>query len=354
MVMAPPAPPPGVRRRLEIPPLLTAPALPASPLDRLPAMTQEISGALAFFQGILGPPPLPRVVAAPIPGNFGQGFPGFLYLSTLAYLENRNLPAEYRAEWQNRHFRELLEAHEVAHQWWGNLVTFDSYRDEWLSEALANYSALLYLEKLKGAKAVEAVLEEYRKRLLREGPDGQPLESAGPVVFGMRIRSTNPQAWQAVTYDKASWILHMLRGRLGDGPFVAMLGRLAKDFAARPMTSEDLRRAAAAGVPKGSPDPQLEDFFDAWVYGTGVPQLELSHVVKGVGPKTAVEVTVKQTRAGEGFAVDVPVEILLPRGRRIVRWVRTGAEPETIRVATGVAPLKVHFDPKAPLLRQIP
>jgi hypothetical protein len=72
MVMAPPAPPPGVRRRLEIPPLLTAPALPASPLDRLPAMTQEISGALAFFQGILGPPPLPRVVAAPIPGNFGQ------------------------------------------------------------------------------------------------------------------------------------------------------------------------------------------------------------------------------------------------------------------------------------------
>jgi hypothetical protein len=347
-------PPPALsqRRRIEMPTVLAPPQVPANPLARLPAMTAEIADAVTFFQSLFGPPPMTKLVAAPIPGAFGQGFPGFLYLSTLAFLEDRHLSAEQRAEWQTRHFRDLLEAHEVAHQWWGNLVTFESYRDEWLSEALANYSALLYLEKKRGVKALETVLEEYRKRLLREGPDGKTLESAGPIVFGVRIRSSNPAAWQSITYEKGSWILHMLRGRLGDAAFLAMLNDLAKQFATRPMSSEDLRLAAVSRLPKGSPDPELQSFFDAWVYGTGVPLLELTSATRGVGVKTQLTLALKQSLTPENFEIDVLVEILLPRGKRIVRWMRAGKEPDVITVPAGAVPLKVQFDPKLPVLRR--
>src|SRR5260370_21537161 len=118
-------------------------------------------------------------------------------------------------------FLDWLLAHEAAHQWWGNVVFYASYHDEWLMEALANYSALLYLEKRKGAKANEAILDEYKRNLLAKGANNEPVDSAGPVVQGGRLESSlTPDAWKAITYGKGTWILHMLRRRLGDERFI--------------------------------------------------------------------------------------------------------------------------------------
>ena len=340
------------RRRMEMPAVMTSAIPPPDPLSRMPSMAAEIAGALEYFSSIFGPPPLSRVVAAPIPGAFGQGFPGFLYLSTLAYLEDRNLPAADRAEWQGRNFREILQAHESAHQWWGNQVTFDNYRDEWLSEALANYSALLYLEKRKGAKAIEPVLEEYRRRLLLENKDGKEADSVGPLVFGMRLRYTDPAAWHSITYGKGTWVLHMLRSRLGDAAFLQTLGQLAREFADKPMNTEDLRRTAAEKLPKDAPDRDLANFFETWVYGTGIPLLEMTSTVKGSAPRAVVEIRLKQTKAGENFAVDVPVEIQLPRGQKMIRWIRSDSPEEVVEVRSGVVPIKVSLDPRGVMLKR--
>lgn len=340
------------RRRMEMPAVMANAAPPPDPLSRMPSMAAEIAGALEYFSSIFGPPPLSRVVAAPIPGAFGQGFPGFLYLSTLAYLEDRNLPAADRAEWQGRNFREILQAHESAHQWWGNQVTFDNYRDEWLSEALANYSALLYLEKRKGAKAIEPVLEEYRRRLLLENKDGKEADSVGPLVFGMRLRYTDPAAWHSITYGKGTWVLHMLRSRLGDAAFLQTLGQLAREFADKPMNTEDLRRTAAEKLPKDAPDRDLANFFETWVYGTGIPLLEMTSTVKGSAPRAVVEIRLKQTKAGENFAVDVPVEIQLPRGQKMIRWIRSDSPEEVVEVRSGAVPIKVSLDPRGVMLKR--
>jgi hypothetical protein len=351
-MVAPPAGP-GPRRRIDGPALtVTAAPAPANPLSRLPEMAADLAAGLEYFQGLFGPPPLKRVVAAPIPGAFGQGFPGFLYLSTLAYLEDRLLPAVERAEWQGRYFREILEAHELAHQWWGNSVTFENYRDEWLSEALANYSALLFLEKRRGVKALELVLEDYKRRLLVEDKEKGTVESAGPVVFGMRLRMANPAAWQALTYGKSTWVLHMLRMRLGEESFLKLLGQLARDYAGRALATEDLRRAAAAYLPKDAPDRELVNFFETWVYGTGVPELTLTSSLKGTGGNRSVELRLRQEKVAADFEIDVPVEITLPRGRKIVRWMRTGSEEEVLEVKTGVAPVKVELDPRRMVLRR--
>ncbi len=352
-IMVAPQPGPGQRRRIDFPVVMNSPSPPADPLSRMPAMAEEIAGAMEFFTSLFGPPPLARVVAAPIPGAFGQGFPGFLYLSTLAYLEDRNLPAAEKAEWQGRYFREILEAHELAHQWWGNHVGFENYRDEWLSEAFANYSALLYLEKRRGGKPIETVLEEYKRRLIFEGKDGKSLESAGPLVFGMRLRYSDPVAWHAVTYGKSTWVLHMLRNRLGDAAFFKMLAQLVKDYAGKAMTTEDLRRAAAAMLPKDAPDRELVNFFETWVYGTGLPHLELTSTVKGIAPRKVIELRLKQTLVPEDFALDVPVEIQLPRGQKSIRWMRSGPEDDVLEIPfAGAVPPKVLLDPRGTILKR--
>lgn len=351
-MFVPPPVMPGQRRRVNDVPLVVGNVPPASPISRLPSMAEEIAGSLEYFSSLFGPPPLARVVAAPIPGSFGQGFPGFLYLSTLAYLEDRNLPAAERAEWQGRNFRELLQAHEVAHQWWGNQTSFDNYRDEWLAEALANYSALLYLEKKRGPKAIEPVLDEYKRRLLQQAKDGKDIDAAGPVVFGMRLRHADPLAWHAITYGKSTLVLHALRGRLGDVAFLKLLGQLARDFVGKPLTTEDLRLGAAALVPRESPDRDLVNFFETFVYGTGIPQLDLSSTVKGVVGKKVVELRLAQSKVPEDFELDVPVEIQLPGGKKVTRWLRTGGGDEVLEVRTGVVPLKVVLDPRGSVLRR--
>ena len=87
-------------------------------------------------------------------------------------------------------FSDLMVAHEVAHQWWGNVVMPKSYQDEWLLEALAHYSALLWLEKKKGSKALEEVMADFQADLLKTGDDSQTVESAGPITWGYRLEAS--------------------------------------------------------------------------------------------------------------------------------------------------------------------
>ena len=79
-------------------------------------------------------------------------------------------------------FSELLEAHETAHQWWGNMVVPAGYQDEWLIESLANYSALLLMEKNKGPQAVDALLDDYKGICSRNCKAAALSNPPGPIV----------------------------------------------------------------------------------------------------------------------------------------------------------------------------
>src|SRR6185369_3550959 len=116
------------------------------------------------------------LTVSPIPGAFGQGFPGLVYLSTISYIPPDQRPIGLRDKQKQVFFSDLLAAHEVAHKWWGNLITSAAYKDAWLMESLANYSAIMYLEKRKGTKAMESVLDEYRNRLLTKREEGGTVE----------------------------------------------------------------------------------------------------------------------------------------------------------------------------------
>ncbi len=144
-------------------PLPAIPIAPPSPANRLQALAADLGDAMDYYASKFGPSGLRTLEVAPVPGRFGQGFPGLIYLSTLSYLQPAGLDPR-----QNLFFAELLQGHEAAHQWWGNVVTSAGYHDDWVMESLANYSALLFLEKKKGPKVLETMLQSYRA-----GPAGQ-------------------------------------------------------------------------------------------------------------------------------------------------------------------------------------
>jgi len=332
--------------------VILPPALPPDPQMRLQEIASEIASALEFMAARFGPPALPTLTVSPVPGRVGQGFPGLIYLSTMSYLAPQEKAIRSLDAHGRLFFSDILQAHETAHQWWGNVVTSAGYHDEWLMEALADYSALLYLENKNGSQPVAMALDSYKTNLL-QSVNGQTVESTGPIVLGMRLEnSQTPTAYYNITYGKGSWIMHMLRCRMGDDRFLAMLADLRKEYERKPLSTEDFRLLAARFLPAQSADARLENFFDQWVYGTGIPSLKLSYAVKGKGGALRLNGTVTQSDVASDFSVLAPVEIQLGHGKTLTHWVRTADGPVSFSVALTQAPVKVQLDPNFSVLRK--
>ena len=319
--------------------------------DRLKILATDFGDVMDFYASLFGPTNLRTLEVAPVPGRFGQGFPGLIYLSTSTYLQPGILDTR-----QKLFFTDLLHAHEAAHQWWGNVVTSAGYHDDWLMESLANYSALLYIEKKNGTKALDAVLQNYRSDLLakpvlrpeqKAADVGDTVESSGPVVQGTRVDGS----WNTVVYGKGSWIIHMLRRKMSDDSFLKMLGALRKEFEDKSISTEEFRLLCARFLPPHSADPKLEAFFDQWVYETGVPALKLEYKISGKAPLWRVTGTVTQSGVGEDFVTEAPVEIQLARLKPITVVVRASNEPVPFTATAKALPTKVAIDSRSVLLR---
>src|SRR5262249_16944614 len=121
---------------------------------------------------------------------------------------------------------EQVVAHETAHQWWGDLIGWSGYRDQWIMEALANYSSLMLLEAHDPAKFRQIMLA-YRDGLVVKTDKGKPLTDAGPVTLGLRLSSSEfPPAYDAICYGRGTWLFHMLRTMLRDSDRRYASGRL--------------------------------------------------------------------------------------------------------------------------------
>jgi len=310
---------------------------PPDPAARLDQLAKGVADALDFMTAQFGPAPIRHLAVTPIPGGFGQGFPGLVYLSTVAYLDPGQRPQSLRQEVEQTFYSEILENHEVAHQWWGNMVVSAGYSDEWLMESLANYSALLMLEKKKGPKAVDVVLESYKSHLLTKSEVGKTLESSGPITWGYRLQSSlAPNAWRPVTYEKGTWIIHMIRRRLGDQRFMALLREVATRYRFAPISTEQFRELAAGYTAPKSQDPALKTFFENWVYGTGIPSVKLTYSVRGL----KLSGTVAQRGVDDDFTALVPLEVQTGR-QRALYWLSTGTDAVPFSIPLKAPPTKV-------------
>lgn len=305
---------PWARLRQEAPP--PAPAPPTLLLDRV---AHDVANSLATYTELFGTFPYSQLHVSQIPGGFGQGYPGLIYLSTLSFLPAAEQARLGLSERVQQTFSLLTPAHEVAHQWWGNWVRLPHYRDQWLAESLAAYSALLYLERQPGGDAVvREWLERYRADLLETDEAGDLVDATGALTLGARLDSSrSPEGYVRLIYSKGPWVLHMLREMFrdpatgSDAVFLGLLRRLAEHGGSQALTTAAFQEEFEAALPPHADAEQtgrLDWFFQQWVYDTGLPRYQLRWELAGGGPAgRRVEGTITQSEVSELFTMPVPV-----------------------------------------------
>lgn len=351
IIATPPAPTPRrgpVERATQN--LLRIPAVPdAAPIEPIGAIADAVKSSFEYFLGRFGPPVSRVISVTPIPNGYGQGFPGLVYAPTLSYLDPAKAPLANLTDQQRAFYKEALFPHEISHQWWGNRVTVDDPSDSWLVEALATYSALLYLEQQSGPGTIERFLGYYLNDLRRENSEGAAAESAGPIVLGERLTSSRfPAAMAAIVYGKGAWILHMIRAAIGPASFEKLLSALPRDFADRSISTEDFRQAAARYLPTGSADPEFKEFFDQWVYGIGMPRLR----VRWSAEQGRVSGVIEQRGVPDYFGAPVTLEFETA-GEAIRKTVRTDGPSTEFSFAVPRKVQRVILDPDRSLLALI-
>jgi len=235
-------------------------------------LAREIFGtvvdAVQYFERTFGPYPLDRLQVVSTPRGFSQGLLGLVTLSAGAVADWQEWGAVLGLEDQR-----TVIAHEVAHQWWGNLVGWRSYRDQWISEAMANYAALLWasarLHDSGDGPLLRGPTAGWQAELLRPLADGRPVESLGPLVVGARLDSSlSRDAYASIVYKKGALVLNMLAQLFGEDAFVAMLGDIVEAASGRVISTSDLLDALhrLGGIDLGC-------FGRQYIYGTGLPEI---------------------------------------------------------------------------------
>src|SRR5437899_9148726 len=197
---------------------VAAPPPPSpSPADALKQLGKEIDSAIRFYETFSGPFPFHNLSVSQIPGTFGQGWPGLLYVSTYSFLPSEAQQRAGLSTAGQEHYTELVPYHEVAHQWWGNVVAWSRYRDQWIDEGIANYLAVLFADTKKNPDhKLHLWLARYRQQLVEKLPGAtETAGDIGALALGSRLNSSkSPTAYEQIIYSKGSWIIHMLREML--------------------------------------------------------------------------------------------------------------------------------------------
>ncbi len=361
---APRSPSPvDIQGRASINAMDLAPPAPR-PTDSLKVLGREIEDSIRFYETLSGPFPFQKLSVSQIPGTFGQGWPGLLYLSTYSYLPAEAQQRAGLSESGQEHFTELVPFHEVAHQWWGNVVGWDGYRDQWIDEAIANYFALLFADTQKHTDhSLHVWLGRYRDGLTRKLPNMEVSHSEiGALELGSRLTSSkSPAGFEDVVYGKGAWVIHMLREMLRqpgaknpDERFFDLLHTLVTKYAYRPLSTAELQREVEAVMtPSMDLDGgrSMEWFFEQWVRGTGIPHYRVEFTVHGTEKGYLVRGKLYQENVPHSFVAPVPLYSGANSAHASLLGVVVAAGPETsFHFTTQTEPRKILIDPQTTLL----
>jgi hypothetical protein len=299
------------------------------------AIAKHSAETIQKYEHWFGPYPYKSLSLTQMPGPMSQGWPTLVYLSSFAYLSDGELQALKLNEFQRLIFGGFMLDHETAHQWWGDRVAWKNYRDQWLMEALSNLSALMIMEEQHPEQARE-LLEQYRRALLETNTAGKRFADAGPVTLGYRLTSSVfPNAYIPVTYGRGLWLLIMLRDYFADyeklgsassksddgGRFLAALREFGKRYDRNTATTEDFRKVLEEYLPSKARfqgKRSLKWFFDEWVRGSSVPEIDLKRVVfKRHGAITRANFEIHQQLCPESLVTSVPIFAELAGGEHV-------------------------------------
>ncbi len=307
-----------------------APTLGKVNTDKLAesALADGVNSA-RLFTTYFGPIPATRVaITQQSQWTFGQSWPALIYMPFISFLDGTQRQRVGLSGAKD--FVASVGYHEFAHQWWGHLLGWESYRDQWLSEGFAEFSAALALQHTVGWGAYDKFWREAKKRIVEKTPGNAfaPWE-AGAIIDGNRSGSSRaPSAPFSLIYEKGGYVLHMLRMAMYDGrskdpdaQFIAMMKDFTSTYAGKNPGTADFAAIVEKHLPpslNATQDGKIDWFFNQWVYGNEIPKLTSDLKIEGAADGGwRVHGTITQAEVGPDFRTLVPIYLELDKGQNV-------------------------------------
>ena len=315
------------------------------------AALADAQNATRIYNLFFGKLPYTRLAMTQQPAaGFGQAWPTLVYMPYLAYIDTTQRAQLLGTRGGTDTFWRYVGPHEVAHQWWGHVIGWDSYRDQWMSEGFAEFSASLYVQMIRGHDKFIDFWEDLRRQITQASPatrDRKPY-TVGPVTQGYRLNNGKTGAvFQRLAYPKGAYILHMLRMMMynqrdgGDARFQAMMKDFVKTYFNQPVSTEDFKSIVEKHMTKdmnADGTGKMDWFFNQWVYGTQVPAYRLEYKVTSDGVLSG---KITQSGVTDDFVMIVPIYLDMGKG-----WTKLGSARMVGSSSVDITDLKLPAVPK--------
>ena len=276
---------------------------------------------LKFFSGYIGPYPYNKLANVQSTTIFG----GMENASAIFYPEG----------FAEHGLKEDVIAHEIAHQWFGDMASEKSFPHLWLSEGFATYFADMYLESKYGVDTLKKELMTARRRVIAfaKRSDRPVVDSVSPLM----------QLLNANSYEKGGWILHMLRRQIGDSLFRLFIRTYYDRYKGKNAETKDLLKVA-----EEISHQDLHQFFRQWLYTPGIPQLEIQW--KYNEKDGTVSITINQTQSQQPFEFPLELAIETKTTKEKLTTLNIAKRTETFTLSVPDPEVKLIFDPETNLL----
>ncbi|WP_273566853.1 M1 family metallopeptidase [Maribacter halichondriae] len=286
--------------------------------------------ALEFYSVRIGPFSYEKL--ANIQSNSVGG--GMEAASAILYGDN-SVVGDRNERWRN------VVIHEIAHQWFGNAVTEYDWDDVWLSEGFATYFTLLFIEHEYGHDAFMEGLAKSKKTV----DDFYVKHPEYRIVHDNLTDMSKVTSVQ--TYQKGSWILHMLRGVVGTDVFWKVIQSYYKKYKDSNATTDDFRREMeeATGL-------DLKDFFEQWLYKPGT--LKYKGAWQYDSKKKQIMIGINQVQE-DGSLFKMPIEVgLYGTGDKevLIKTLQVDSKFNSFTLPVDFEPIKVVLDPNFWVLKE--
>lgn len=257
--------------------------------------------------------------------DFGQSWPELVWIP-ICYYFDETVRHQLGMDWGDRGYWKVVTPHEVAHQWWGHTVGFESYRDQWMSEGFADMSASLYLTLIeKNQRKFITFWNDERELLLERNKEGFRAIDAGPVTMGYRMSNTRTGAdiTRRLIYPKGAYILHMIRMMMhdrqtGDKTFKETMQDFVNTYRNKPATTEEFKAIVEKHMTREMDlegNHKMDWFFNEYVYGTALPAYRVdSSFDVGADGDVVLSFKITQSNVDEKFRMLVPLYLEMPDG----------------------------------------
>jgi len=284
---------------------------------------------IQFYSSLIVPYPFLGEKYAVVQAAIFNGWGAMEHQTCTTYGHNL-ITGDRRYEW--------IDAHELAHMWFGDLVTMADWRHIWLNESFATYFDALYTEYRYGYASFQQRRANFLNAYLREDQQRRYAIFDPPAgyLFG------------ACEYEKGALVLHMLRRLIGDQSFFAAIRNYAIEYAYGNASTDELKAHFEAYY------GDLDWFFNQWIYQPGHPEYLWSWYVQDFGGVYPVSITIHQTQNNAPiFKMPITFKAVFPGGSDTTFVVWDSLQSQGFTIFLSRRPVNLLFDPENDLIKEV-